>query len=129
MSDAAARTVAEARRLPRLKVPAMYTLLRVRIAGESRYRWTGHIYDISLSGMRFELDKPLDPGTRVEVRGMLPGQTHTLFRATGQVVRIHEESDQPGPVRMGMAFESFNNAVDRRRLSTYLTDAGLRQAA
>lgn len=127
MSDSSA-PAAELRRMPRLKVPAMYTLVRVRVEGEDRYRWTGHIYDISLTGMRFELDGPIDAGTRVEVRGMLPGHLHTLFRATGPVVRIHDE-DGEGPTRMGMAFESFGNPVDRRRLSAYIDDAGVRRAA
>ena len=43
----------ESRHAARLKVPAMYTLVRVRPQGQARYCWTGHIYDVSESGMRF----------------------------------------------------------------------------
>jgi len=104
---------------PRLKLPAMYTLLRVRQPGETRYRWFGHIYDVSLSGMRFELDTPLEAGTQVEVRGMLPGRAHIQFRATGKVVRIHDNT--AGPTRMALTFDSFHRKADRRRLQDYLT--------
>lgn len=114
------------RRQPRLKLPPMYTLVRARLAGAAKYRWTGHIYDISASGMRFELDQPLDMGTTLEVRGMLPGSHHTTFRATGRVVRLHDDADDSqGPVRMGMHFDRFETESDARRLSNYLTDRGL----
>ncbi|HEX7010529.1 MAG TPA: PilZ domain-containing protein [Phycisphaeraceae bacterium] len=118
----------EHRGQPRLRVPAMYTLLRVRPAGASRYCWTGHIYDISLTGMRFELDAPLEPGTRVEVRGMLPGMTHTLFRATGRIIRLHEDTPDVVPVRMGMTLDQFQSDIDRLRLADYLSKANLRAA-
>ena len=120
---------AEARRFPRLKIPAMYSLVRVRPADTDRYLWTGHIYDVSLNGMRFELDQPLEPGTAIDVRGVLPGETHVAFRATGQVVRFHDEAQEPGPVRMGMRFASFQSDIDQDRLNNYLDDHGLRLAA
>lgn len=111
---------------PRLKLPPMYTLVRARLAGAPQYRWTGHIYDISASGMRFELDEALDMGETLEVRGMLPGAHHTTFRAVGRVVRLHDdEDDGPGPVRMGMHFDRFETESDARRLSDYLADRGI----
>jgi hypothetical protein len=106
----------------------MYTLVRVRLVGEERYPWTGHIYDVSLSGMRFEIDHPLEPGTEIEVRGMLPGQATVNFRASGTVVRFHDE-DEVGPIRMGMRFDHFESELDQLRLSSYLTGSGLRLAA
>jgi len=118
--------VAEARQAPRLSLPAAYTLVRVKPQGTDKYRWTGHIYDISLSGMRFELDAPLPPGSEVEVRAMLPGVNHTTFRATGRVVRIHDQADgDGGPSRMAMMFNDFKTSVDQRRLLTYLESRGL----
>ena len=113
---------------PRLKLPPMYTLVRAKLAGAAQYRWTGHIYDISASGMRFELDEALEMGETLEVRGMLPGVHHTTFRAIGRVVRLHDDEDEddaPGPVRMGMHFERFETESDARRLSDYLTDRGI----
>ena len=118
---------AEARNNPRMKVPAMYTLVRVRHVGDQRYRWTGHIYDISESGMRFELDVPLPAGTEVEVRGMLPGVHQTTFNATGRIVRMHDDQEV-GPIRMAMTFTSFNHDIDRQRLTLYLNHSGMRAA-
>ncbi|MEM7627268.1 MAG: PilZ domain-containing protein [Planctomycetota bacterium] len=120
---------AESRTFPRLKVPAMYSLVRARPAGGDRYLWTGHIYDVSLSGMRFELDHALEPGTAVEVRGILPGQAHVTFRATGTVVRFHDDNPELGPARMGMNFDSFHSETDQTRLTDYLGDHGLKIAA
>ncbi|MEO0513968.1 MAG: PilZ domain-containing protein [Planctomycetota bacterium] len=119
----------EARRQPRLKIAAMYSLVRVRPVGADRYCWTGHIYDVSLSGMRFELDEPLEPGTEIEVRGILPGQDHITFRAAGKIVRFHDDEPEMGPTRMGMVFEHFHSEVDQDRLTDYLGDHGLKIAA
>jgi hypothetical protein len=105
---------------PRIKVPAMYTLIRARVHGSTRYNWTGHIYDVSLSGVRFELDMPVEPGTQLEIRGMLPGAGHTTFRAVGRVVRIHSDADELGPSIMGLHFESFQSPMDRHRLAQYI---------
>lgn len=116
---------AESRQSPRLKLPPMYTLVRVRAEGEERFRWTGYIYDISSSGMRFELDNALDTGTRVEVRAMLPGSPHTTFSAVGQIVRHHDDAEELGPRRMGVSFEQFAQPTDRRRLFAYLDARGI----
>lgn len=121
--------VAETRQQPRLKVSAAYSVLRVRRVGETDYQWTGHIYDVSMSGMRFEIDDALDPGTHVEVRGLLPGQTNVQFNARGRIVRYHDEGPEAGPTRMGMVFEEFSTRTDEIRLAHYLDDAGLRTAA
>jgi len=123
------RQTAEARQHPRIKLPAMYTLVRVKPKDHPRFCWTGYIYDISASGMRFELDEPVDPGTEVEVRAMLPGAPHTTFTATGNIVRIHEPQDERyGPIRMGMTFSTFAEHTDQRRLDAYLQTAGRRAA-
>ena len=119
----------ETRVEPRIKVPAMYTLLRVRRAGEERYRWSGHVYDLSRSGMRFELDEALETGAEIEVRAMLPGATHTTVRVAGRVVRMAGDADEPGPVRMAMTFDKFEAPVDEQRLVEYLEGRGLRRAA
>jgi len=109
-----------ARRSPRLKLPPMYTLVRVKPEGAERFRWTGYIYDISETGMRFEVDAPVEPGTRLEVRAMLPGIFHTTFNAAGTVVRIHDDDENAGPCRMGMIFDRFEADEDRLRLQDYL---------
>jgi len=121
---------AEFRQHPRIKLPAMYTLVRVRPTGYARYCWTGYVYDISQSGMRLELDEALPAGTRVDVRVMLPGhQTTTTFHASGTIIRSHEDDLLiAGPVRMGMTFESFPYLGDERRLIDYIAHAMARPA-
>ncbi|MEX0776496.1 MAG: PilZ domain-containing protein [Phycisphaeraceae bacterium] len=128
MSEPVAR-IAEARQAPRLKLPAMYTLVRVRPKGSDRYKWTGYIYDVSASGMRFELDYALEPGTEVEVRAMLPGAMQMTVHASGKVVRLHDDHDERGPMRMGMSFDQFGEHRDRRQLMDYLEHAGVKMAA
>lgn len=124
MSQAFTHPASTSRQHPRLRVAAPYTVIRVRPAGDSRYRWTGHIYDVSLSGMRFELDDALPTGTAIEVRALLPGKSQTVVRAAGRVARIHEENE-PGPARMGLMIHSFQSELDRERLASYLHAAGL----
>lgn len=108
------------RQYPRIKVPAMYTLVRARVLGSNKYTFTGHIYDVSLGGMRFDLDMPIEPGTQIELRGMLPGGGHTTFRAIGRVVRTHSDINDRGPVTLGLQFESFRSPMDRQRLAEYI---------
>jgi hypothetical protein len=102
----------------------MYTLVRVRPTGKEKFLWTGYIYDVSTSGMRFELDRGLEPGTQVEIRAMLPGASHTTFRASGHIVRRHDDVEERGPVRMGMHFDQFNHPDDRQKLMDYLAVSG-----
>ena len=108
------------RQFPRIKVPAMYTLVRARVTGSNRYTFTGRIYDVSVGGIRFDLDMPVQPGTQLELRGMLPGGGHTTFRAMGRVVRIDGEATDRGPQTYGLAFESFRSPMDRQRLAEYV---------
>lgn len=119
----------DSRREPRISVDAKYTDVRARRKGERRYRWTGHLYDVSRAGMRFEFDEAIDPGTAIEVRLTLPGRGRKPIRLSGRVVRVVEEDGEPGPVRMGMTFAAFNSAADAQRLDDYLAAHGLRQAA
>ena len=113
-------TSRDQRQHPRVKVPAMYSLIRARVVGSNRYSWTGHIYDVSLGGVRFELDTPIEPGTQLEIRSMLPGSGHTTFRAVGRVARLHSDADEQGPAIMGLQFESFQSPMDRHRLEQYI---------
>jgi hypothetical protein len=106
----------------------MYTFVRVRLEGRQCFGWSGHIYDVSASGMRFELDKALTPGVSIEVRASLPGAQRTRIHVKGHVVRLHEDAPEPGPVRMSMAFDQFCRSHDRRQLSSYLAEAGLKAA-
>lgn len=115
---AAAKAVADNRSAPRVTVPPMYTVLRAKPAGQKPYCWTGHIYDISASGMRMELDGALTPGTALDLRITLPGTRMLTIEASGKVVRLHDP--EPGPARMGISFEKFSSDADRDKLIRYL---------
>jgi len=106
----------------------MYTLIRVKPHGDEIFLWTGHIYDISATGIRFELDQSLAPGSLVDVRVLLPGATHATFEATGRIVRIHDEWDTQGPIRMGLIIDHFAADEDQRQLHTYLSQTQLSAA-
>ncbi len=113
------------RRAPRMKLPAMYTLVKVREGSTgTRYDHAGYIYDISTSGMRIELDSLLEPGTQIQARLMLPGDKKpVIVNLSGWVVRHHDdEEDAGGPTRMGIAFEHFKSPADEEKLYEYLAD-------
>ncbi|QDU34147.1 PilZ domain protein [Poriferisphaera corsica] len=113
----------EGREHPRIPLPAMYTLLRLRKLDAPHFDRTGHIYDISMSGIRFELDFPLEPGEQVEVKIMLPGSSQLTFSASGTIIRMHTD-DECGPVRMGLAFNEFGSINERIKLQQYINYRG-----
>lgn len=111
------------RRHPRYLLPSMYTSVEVRPLSSETYQWKGHAYDISEGGMRFELDYPIEPGSRIAVRIELPGSDRLRLTerrpvyAFANVVWLEEEDlEHPGPVRMACVFERFILAGDRERL-------------
>ncbi len=113
------------RRHPRLGLTAPYTHVRARRPGDRRFTFSGHVYDISRTGMRLELDEGLDRGTELAVRVQLPGRFSSSFEASVLVVRQHDEDDAVGPVRMGVIFDQFASSEDEQRLLDYLRSAGL----
>ena len=75
----------------------------------------GHGYDISPTGMRFELDDELAAGTEVSIALYPPAETNPI-RMNGVVVRVFAHDDDPGPRRMAVQFTTFPSAGDRERL-------------
>jgi len=85
----------------------------------SHNEFEGHAYDVSVNGLRFELDEPLEEGTPIEVELHLPGMLQSI-RSTGRVVRVLDELDEAGPQRMAVAFRSFASPLDASRLTKHL---------
>jgi hypothetical protein len=81
----------------------------------------GHAYDISLGGVRYELDHALPTGTRVDVEILLPGATGPI-RGSGQVVRVFDLEDDPGPRRQAMRLDRFRTDTDRQSLVRLISD-------
>lgn len=79
----------------------------------------GHGYDISMSGMRFELDDELAAGTEVSVEVYPPAEREPI-RMRAVVVRVFAHDDDPGPRRMAVQFTAFERPEDRDRLARRL---------
>lgn len=79
----------------------------------------GHAYDISANGLRFELDEGIAVGQPLTVELLLPGAGGWV-KLAGKVVRLFDEADDPGPRRMAVAVDSFENDSHRNRLLGHL---------
>jgi hypothetical protein len=120
----------ERRRHPRFSLPGMYTPVAVRLIDEGRFRWAGHAYDISEGGMRFELDRALEPGTCIVARIALPGgdEDDSVVFAFGTIVWLEDEDD-PAPYRMAAVFTRFAREGDRELLHERLSSGRFATAA
>ena len=117
------------RRFERFALPAAYTAVAVRpMAG--RRSLNGHAYDISESGVRFELDRALPLGAAVEIKITLPGpeETERTVAARARVIWVEQDEEEPGPVRMAAAFHGLE-AADRERLLAALSSGRYARAA
>jgi hypothetical protein len=118
----------------RFAVPPMYTPISVRLLDETVFTLEGHAYDISEAGVQFELDHPIAPGTPIAIQIMLPPNADELgpgrsVYAIANVIRLVEDPDEPGPVRMACAFTSFARLGDRERLIRHLVRGRYARAA
>lgn len=107
------------RRHVRRKLDAPYTDIRVRRMGQGFAMLEGHAYDISLGGIRIELDDPLLAGEFVDMEVRLPKMHETPIRVAGRIVRFCDPGEV-GPIRMGVMFNEFHTAEDRARLARHL---------
>lgn len=120
----------------RYSLPSMYTEISVREMDSTEFTSTGHAYDISLGGMRFELDQAIEPGTPIAVRILLPGPSslrgtdrRAIF-AMGHVVWTEEDDlEQGGSVRMACVFHNFCQPGDEQRLLSQLSSGQYARAA
>lgn len=111
------------RRFARFALPSMYTQVEARALDAENFEWKGHAYDISEGGMRFELDRPIEPGSQIAVRLQLPGAESLKITdrrpvyAFANVVWIEEDDvEQGGPIRMACVFTRFVMPGDEERL-------------
>jgi len=123
----------ERRRHERYNLPSMYTEVKVRELEDTTFNITGHAYDLSLGGLRFELDTPLEPGAKVAVQLKLPGSTPAERKAIfafATIVRVHEDDlESLGPVRMACIFDAFCTPDAEKRLRSLLTSGRFGRAA
>ena len=105
----------------RFVMPSMYSRVRVRLLDSDEFEWEGHAYDISAGGIRFELDRGIEPGTKVAFQIDLPHtaterstERRSVF-AFANVVWMEDE-DIPGPVKLAAVFTRFALEGDEERL-------------
>ncbi len=115
----------------RFSLAPMYTAVTARRLDEGLSTQSGelrgHVYDISTSGLRIELDEALQPGESVALELDLPG-TFTTLAASASVVRVNDDEDDPGPRRIALRFTGFADRTHRDRLFCYLQNV-VRKAA
>lgn len=117
------------RQFERFTLAPMYSYVTARrVGGEEVKELHGHAYDVSEAGVRFELDEAIDPGETITLDLTLPG-TQSSVGATGNVVWVNDETDDPGPRRLAIQFTEFKSDKDRFRLLNYLGSAQVRRAA
>ena len=107
------------RESPRFRLPAAYTAVTAHRGQAALSQLHGHVYDISASGVRIELDEALQPGECVVLDLELPGSRASV-NASASVVWVNDPHDDPGPRRMALRFTSFSDRADRDRLFEYL---------
>lgn len=121
------------RQFPRFALEAMYCPIAVRTLDSEVFNIEGHAYDISEGGIRFELDRPVAPGTKVAMQITLPplggdvGPGRSVF-VFANIVWIEDE-DEPGPVKTAAVFTDFVRAGDRERLLRQFASGRYRAAA
>jgi hypothetical protein len=122
------------RQFPRFTVQPMYTPIAVRTLDSETFDIEGNAYDISEGGARFDLDRPLPPGTAVAMQITLPtmhaeqiGPGRSIF-VFANIVWVEDE-DEPGPVRTAAVFTHFARAGDRERLLKHFSTGHYRMAA
>ncbi|QKK09131.1 MAG: PilZ domain-containing protein [Planctomycetota bacterium] len=105
----------------RFPLKPMYSGIEVKLTGEDQPVFEGHAYDISRSGVNFELDQAIQPGTPICLKltlpewllGLVDGDTDlTSVQIRGTVV-WQDDDGVPGPVRMAATFQSFNSVSER----------------
>ena len=117
------------RQYQRFTLAPMYSSVTARRVGsEDVKELHGHAYDVSEACVRIELDEVIDPGESITVDLTLPGMQSSVS-ATGDVVWVNDEADDPGPRRLAIQFTGFDSDEDRFRLLNYLGSAQVRRAA
>lgn len=122
------------RRHARFVVEPMYTPIAARTLDSDSFDIEGAAYDISEGGIRFELDRPIKPGTRIAMLITLPSLSESDL-GPGRSVHIFanvvwiEDEEEPGPYKMAAVFTEFARAGDRDRLLRHFATGRYRAAA
>ena len=107
------------RKHTRHAVSAPYTDIVVHRHDPEKPSLRGHTYDVSLSGMRLELDAPLEAGEFVKLEICLPKFHDKPVHVSGRAIRFCDPGEF-GPIRMGVMFTHFDSLADYESLAAQL---------
>lgn len=125
----ALRNTVNRRQHERFIMPHQYTPVTVHRSGcMSLGGLEGHVYDVSESGIRLELDEPLHVGSQVIFQLQLP-LGHGPVTGTAAVVWVNDQNDDPGPRRCALHIRDYLTAADHARLVGYIGEAQPSRAA
>ncbi|MCB9837809.1 MAG: PilZ domain-containing protein [Phycisphaeraceae bacterium] len=122
------------RKFTRYQLPSMYSRIMVRPLDSDEFLWEGHAYDISRGGIRFELDRGIEPGEQVALRIDLPqtaSERSTARRSVFVFANViwMSDPDEIGPVRLAAAFSRFAREGDEEQLQARLSQGRYALAA
>lgn len=104
----------------RFVMPHQYTAVTVHNSSDmSTAGLDGHVYDMSESGIRLELDEALEVGAQVIFQVQLP-MGYGPVTGTAVVVWINDADDDPGPRRCALHIRDYLTPADHARLVGYL---------
>ncbi|MSR40462.1 MAG: PilZ domain-containing protein [Phycisphaerales bacterium] len=119
----------ERRQCARFHVEPMYSSVRVREIGALATPRNGHLYDLSMRGMRFEIDEAIAVGTELEIEIHLPALRHAVV-LRAHVVREDSEELLFGPMSVAVEFgRDARGALARKALARLLAQRWLQLAA
>ncbi len=124
------------RRFTRFTVQPMYTPIAARLvdAESEAFDIEGHAYDVSEGGIRFELDRLVEPGTKIAMKITLPTM-HNESLEPGRSILVYAnvvwvaDREDPPPVRTAAVFTEFVRVSDRERLLRHFGSGYYRHAA
>ena len=120
------------RQFERFSLPPMYSRVTMRRLDRDSYEYEGHAYDISEAGLCFEIDKPIEPGATVVLRVDLPisgPDDEGYIEVFSRIVRVDEDDQEFGPVRMAASFSRFVRFGDKQRLIAHFCTGRYARAA
>ena len=120
------------RQFERFALPPMYSRVTMRRLHGDTFEYEGHAYDISEAGLCFEIDKPIEPGATVVIRIDLPTATDEepdYVEVFSRIIRVDEDDQEFGPVRMAASFSRFVRFGDKQRLIAHFCTGRYARAA
>jgi len=125
-----AQQMTDRRQHPRFALQPMFNAVSLSLDEQSTASpaLSGHVYDVSESGFRVEVDEAIKPGTAVTFALDLNGADETVC-GRGTVAWGYFDPIEPRTRRLALRVDAFVSDEDRARYRNLLRAAPLRKAA